>query len=217
MTAHRLNRFLNGRLGRIQRPDLIAAADNKLAQQIRVDLAARRLLVPRRGAGAAMPMRCMSVVAPAYGYALARELVAQNASAHRSASAVSSILLGNGSCPIRTARRRDSCRSSRDTKRRSHRDLLMHSSLAVTTEGLPLGLTAVKFWSRKKFKGTAALKKKINPTAFPSRRRKAFGGWTMSGNPQSCWVIRNDASMWVIARATSISCSAPLEKLERIS
>jgi hypothetical protein len=42
--------------------------------------------------------------------------------------------------------------------------ILMHSSLAVTTEGLPLGLTAVKFWSRKKFKGADALKKKINPT-----------------------------------------------------
>ena len=40
--------------------------------------------------------------------------------------------------------------------------LLMHSSLAVTTEGLPLGLTAIKFWSRKKFKGANALKKKIS-------------------------------------------------------
>jgi hypothetical protein len=40
----------------------------------------------------------------------------------------------------------------------------MHSSLAVTTEGVPLGLSAIKFWTRKKFKGTAALKKKINPT-----------------------------------------------------
>jgi hypothetical protein len=36
--------------------------------------------------------------------------------------------------------------------------LLMHSSLAVTTTGKPLGLTAVKFWTRKKFKGTNALK-----------------------------------------------------------
>jgi hypothetical protein len=35
----------------------------------------------------------------------------------------------------------------------------MHSSLAVTIEGVPLGLAAVKFWTRKKFKGTAALKK----------------------------------------------------------
>ena len=45
--------------------------------------------------------------------------------------------------------------------------ILMHSSLAVTTDGLPLGLTAIKFWSREKFKGTNALKKKINPTRVP--------------------------------------------------
>jgi Transposase DNA-binding len=37
--------------------------------------------------------------------------------------------------------------------------LILHSSLAVTTEGLPLELTAIKFRSRKKFKGTNALKK----------------------------------------------------------
>jgi hypothetical protein len=36
----------------------------------------------------------------------------------------------------------------------------MHSSLAVTTEGLPLGLTAIKLWTRKKFKGTNALQGK---------------------------------------------------------
>lgn len=42
--------------------------------------------------------------------------------------------------------------------------ILMHSSLAVTTDGLPLGLAAVKFWTRKRFKGTNALRKKINPT-----------------------------------------------------
>ncbi|MGY3146538.1 hypothetical protein ACVWYQ_003537 [Bradyrhizobium sp. USDA 3397] len=93
--------------------------------------------------------------------------------------------------------------------------ILMHSSVAVTTEGLPLGLTAVKFWTRKKFKGTAALKKKINPTRVPSRRRRAFGGWIMSGNPRSCWAIGGDAFISVIA--TSMSCSARLEKLERIS
>jgi hypothetical protein len=32
--------------------------------------------------------------------------------------------------------------------------ILMHSSFAVTTEGLPLGLSALKFLNRKKFKGT---------------------------------------------------------------
>ncbi len=31
--------------------------------------------------------------------------------------------------------------------------ILMHSSLAVTTEGLPLGLAAIKFWTRDEFKG----------------------------------------------------------------
>ena len=40
--------------------------------------------------------------------------------------------------------------------------LLMHSSVAVTTAGLPLGLAAIKFWTRQKFKATAALKKKCS-------------------------------------------------------
>jgi Transposase DNA-binding len=52
--------------------------------------------------------------------------------------------------------------------------LLMHSSLAVTTEGLPLGLAAIKFWTRRKFKGTAALKKKINPTRVPIERKESI-------------------------------------------
>jgi hypothetical protein len=51
--------------------------------------------------------------------------------------------------------------------------LLMHSSLAVTTEGLPLGLSAVKFWTRKKFKGTATLKRKINPTRVPIEHKES--------------------------------------------
>ena len=51
--------------------------------------------------------------------------------------------------------------------------ILMHSSLAVTTEGLPLGLTAVKFWTRAKFKGTNALKNKINPTRVPIEQKES--------------------------------------------
>jgi hypothetical protein len=51
--------------------------------------------------------------------------------------------------------------------------MLMHSSLAVTTEGLPLGLAAVKFWTRKKFKGAAQLKKKINPTRVPIEKKES--------------------------------------------
>src|SRR5438105_7828885 len=52
--------------------------------------------------------------------------------------------------------------------------ILMHSSLAVTTQGLPLGLTAIKFWTRSKFKGTNALKRKINPTRVPIEEKESF-------------------------------------------
>lgn len=51
--------------------------------------------------------------------------------------------------------------------------LLMHSSLAITTEGLALGLGAVKFRTRKKFKGTAALKRKVNPTRVPIEQKES--------------------------------------------
>lgn len=52
--------------------------------------------------------------------------------------------------------------------------ILMHSSLAVTIEGLPLGLLAAKFWTRKKFKGTNALKKMINPTHVPIEQKESI-------------------------------------------
>jgi hypothetical protein len=52
--------------------------------------------------------------------------------------------------------------------------ILMHSSLALTTEGLPLGLAAVKVWTRKKFKGTAALKKNVNPTRVPIEKTESI-------------------------------------------
>jgi Transposase DNA-binding/Transposase Tn5 dimerisation domain len=52
--------------------------------------------------------------------------------------------------------------------------VLMHSSLVVTTEGLPLGLAAIKFWTRSKFKGTNALKKRINPTRVPIEEKESI-------------------------------------------
>ena len=71
--------------------------------------------------------------------------------------------------------------------------LLMHASLAVTTEGLPLGLGAVKFWTRTKFKGTAALKRKINPTRMPIEQKESVRWlenlrWTTErfGDPDRC-------------------------------
>ena len=58
----------------------------------------------------------------------------------------------------------------------------MHSSLAVTTEGLPLGLAAIKFWTRKKFKGTNALKKTVNPTRIPIETK---GELPLAGEPEA--------------------------------
>lgn len=52
--------------------------------------------------------------------------------------------------------------------------LLMHSSLAITPEGLPLGLAAVRYWSRAKFKGTAELKRHVNPTRVPIEGKESM-------------------------------------------
>jgi Transposase DNA-binding len=52
--------------------------------------------------------------------------------------------------------------------------ILMHSSLAVTTDGLRLGLAAIRFWTRRKFKGTRALKRTVNPTRVPIEQKESF-------------------------------------------
>lgn len=52
--------------------------------------------------------------------------------------------------------------------------LMMHSSLVVTPDGLPLGLASVKFWTRKKFKGTKALSKKVNLTRIPIEQKESY-------------------------------------------
>lgn len=52
--------------------------------------------------------------------------------------------------------------------------VLMHSSLAVTLNGTPLGLTAAKFWTRTKFKGTWTLKRHVNPTRVPIETKESY-------------------------------------------
>ncbi len=78
--------------------------------------------------------------------------------------------------------------------------LLMHSSLAITTAGIPLELTAIKFWTRKKFKGTNALKGRgiqgskhsVNTTRVPIEQKESIR-WlenleqsTQLANPDRC-------------------------------
>jgi hypothetical protein len=67
-------------------------------------------------------------------------------------------------------------RKDKDGRPRLHTvcGILMHSSLAVTAEGLPLGLAAIKFWTRSKFKGTNALKKRVNPTRVPIKAKESI-------------------------------------------
>lgn len=52
--------------------------------------------------------------------------------------------------------------------------ILMHSSLVTTSEGLPLGLAAIKFWNRDKFHGANALKRRINPTRVPIEKKESI-------------------------------------------
>ena len=57
---------------------------------------------------------------------------------------------------------------------RTIRGVLMHSSLAVTADGLPLGLAAIKFWTRKKYKGTNKLRGRVNSTRIPIEEKESY-------------------------------------------
>jgi hypothetical protein len=63
---------------------------------------------------------------------------------------------------------RPSCGKDEDgrLKHITVRGLLMRS-LAITLDGLPLGLAGIKFCTRKQFKGCNALKRTSNPTRVP--------------------------------------------------
>jgi hypothetical protein len=71
--------------------------------------------------------------------------------------------------------------------------VLLHSSLVLTPGGVPLGLAAAKFWTRKKFKGTNALRGKVNATRIPIEQKESvrwLENLTQSakqlGNPSRC-------------------------------
>jgi Transposase DNA-binding len=71
--------------------------------------------------------------------------------------------------------------------------ILLHSSLAVNTAGTPLGICAAKFWTRDHFKGTNALKRKVNPTRIPIDQKESMrwvenlGSATQQlGEPERC-------------------------------
>jgi Transposase DNA-binding len=49
--------------------------------------------------------------------------------------------------------------------------ILMHSSLVVTSDGLPLGLAAIKFWTRKKVQGNQCAEKEGQPNSCTYRSK----------------------------------------------
>lgn len=59
-------------------------------------------------------------------------------------------------------------------KKRAICGVLMHSSLALTVEGLPLGFVAKKFWNRDKFKNASALYRRKNATRIPIEKKESF-------------------------------------------
>ena len=79
--------------------------------------------------------------------------------------------------------------------------VLMHLTLAVTLAGTPLGLTAVKFWTRTKFKGTLALRRHINLTRVPIETKESYR-WlenlrqsiALVGVPERCVHVGNRES-----------------------
>lgn len=50
----------------------------------------------------------------------------------------------------------------------------MHSSLVITPQGLPLGIAAIKFWTRKQFKGAHALSRTVNATRIPIEHKESI-------------------------------------------
>lgn len=58
--------------------------------------------------------------------------------------------------------------------KRAQCGVLMHSSLALTPEGLPLGFTAKKFWNRDKFKGSHEIYRKKNATRIPIEQKESY-------------------------------------------
>ncbi len=73
--------------------------------------------------------------------------------------------------------------------------ILMHASFAITQDGLPLGLMASRFWTRRVFKNTKQMKRHINPTRIPVSEKES-AKWLY--NLDSSLSPLNDAAAKVI-------------------
>ncbi len=81
--------------------------------------------------------------------------------------------------------------------------VLMHSSLVVTTNGLPLGLAAIKFWTRDTFHGANALKRSINPTRVPIEEKESYR-WLENVRQSTALLAKPERIVHIGARASDI-------------
>ncbi len=81
--------------------------------------------------------------------------------------------------------------------------ILLHSRLAVTPEGLPLGLTVIKFWTRKKCQGTKALKRHVNPPRVPIAQKESIR-WRENLQPSTALLGAPERCLHVGDRASDI-------------
>jgi hypothetical protein len=164
-------------------------ADARLGQRL------RRLLEQLGGAiGASLPLACQDWAATKAAYRFfdndrvsEAEILAGHfaATASRVAATEGPILILHDTTEFTYHRVRPEpigvtgqypCRNTSYDRRQLYTvcGLLMHSSLGVTPGGLPLGLCAIKFWTRASFKGTTELKRHINPTRVPIEDKESL-------------------------------------------
>ena len=83
------------------------------------------------------------------------------------------------------------------------RGLLMHSSLVITPEGLPLGLAAVKFWTRREFKGCNAAKRRINPTRVRIEGKESYR-WLENLRHATAFAVKSERCVHIADRESDI-------------
>ncbi|RDH41307.1 IS4 family transposase [Zooshikella ganghwensis] len=79
--------------------------------------------------------------------------------------------LSNNSSPLSSTNKQYDVGFGKDYKTGS---ILLQASLAITLEGLPLGLTSTKFWTRKGSDPDKELKKKNSPTCMPAEAKESI-------------------------------------------
>ncbi|MBB2739531.1 hypothetical protein M2232_008512 [Bradyrhizobium japonicum] len=94
--------------------------------------------------------------------------------------------------------------------------ILMHSSSRLQSRGCRWGWRPLSSGPGRNSRGRQRLKRRSVRPGFPSRKRKASGGWKISSSLRNSWIVRDDASILVIARVTSTNSSAQHRRSELI-